>query len=90
MRLLVREVLNVPDFLSPLQGLINQQQCFTNLVNIIQIQSVIIVLRHYVTTLDFIDTNFDLVRYFILKYKDCEAIMSVCLQLRKKVPLTTA
>jgi hypothetical protein len=66
MRLLVREVLNIPDFLSPLQVLINQQQCFTNLVNIIQIQSVIIVLRHYVTTLDFIDTNFELVRYFIL------------------------
>jgi hypothetical protein len=90
MRLLVQDVLNVPDFLSHLQVLINQQEHLTNFVNIIKIQSVIVVLLYYVTIFYFIDTNFEIVRYFISKYRDCEAIMSVCIQLRKKVRLTTA
>jgi len=40
-------------------------------------------LRQCVTALDFIDTDFELVRHFISKYKECEAIMPASLQLRK-------
>jgi len=90
MRLLLRDVLNISDFLSHLQVLITQQKCLITLVNVIHIQSEIILLRQYVTALDLIDTNFELKRHFISKYKDCEAIMSVSLQLRKKVQFTTA
>jgi hypothetical protein len=64
MRLLLRNVSNISDFLSHLQVLINQQKCLITFVNIIHIQSVIIALRQYVTALDFIDMNFELVRYF--------------------------
>lgn len=45
-------------------------------------------LRQHATALDFIDTNFELVRHFISNYKDFETIMSVSLQLRRKFDLT--
>jgi hypothetical protein len=63
MRLLLRDVLNISDFLSHLHVSINQQKCLITSVNIIHIQSVIIALRQYVTALDFIDMNFEIVRY---------------------------
>ena len=65
MRLLLSDVFNFLDFLCRITFLINQKKRIIILINIIQIQSVILVLRQNVTSLDFIDTNYERVSYFI-------------------------